>query len=300
MTTNALTSSVLGGKPVHRVGFGAMQLAGPNSFGPPADPQAAIAVLRHAVAHGVDHIDTAQFYGPDVVNDLIRAALHPYPENLRLATKVGAVRDEHGAWLPSGDPAALKRQVEQNLRTLRVERMDLVNLRRFERDIPDGTEAPLDDQLDALTELRDEGKIDMIGISSAHADTVEAAIKAAGVVAVQNAYSILNRTDDAVLQLCREHAIAFVPYFPLGSAFGSGGPAHLAADPHVSTVAAKYAITPAQVALAWLLARYERLLLIPGTRSIAHLEENLAVATMTLDAEDLARLDAVEPVPLGA
>ncbi|MFI7617284.1 aldo/keto reductase [Nonomuraea terrae] len=293
-------SSFLGNKPVHRVGFGAMQLSGPNSFGPPADPEAAKAVLRHAVAHGVDHIDTAQFYGPDVVNDLIREALHPYPESLRLATKVGAVRDEQGAWLPSGEPADLKRQVEQNLRSLQVERLDLVNLRRFERDIPDGTEPPLADQLGALAELRDEGKIDMIGVSNANADTVRAAINMAGIVAVQNAYSILNRADDAILELCREHAIAFVPYFPLGSAYGSGGPKYLAADPHVSAVANKHGITPTQVALAWLLARYERMLLIPGTSSIAHLDENLAVGALTLDAEDLALLDAVEPIPLGA
>lgn len=295
-----MNTSFLGDKSVHRVGFGAMQLAGPNSFGPPADREAAKAVLRHAVAHGVDHIDTAQFYGPDIVNDLIREALHPYPESLRLATKVGAVRDEQGAWLPSGGPADLKRQVEQNLRSLRTERLDLVNLRRFERDVPDGNEPPLADQLGALSELRDEGKIDLIGISSVNADTVRAAIETAGIAAVQNAYSILNRSDDAVLELCREHAIAFVPYFPLGSAFGSGGPKHLAADPHVSAVADKYGITPTQVALAWLLARYERMLLIPGTRSIAHLEENLAVDAVTLDAEDLAQLDAVGPVPLGA
>lgn len=298
--SEAMNISFLGEKPVHRVGFGAMQLAGPNGFGPPADSEAAKAVLRHAVEHGVDHIDTAQFYGPDVVNDVIREALHPYPEGLRLATKVGAVRDEQGAWSPSGEPAELKRQVEQNLRSLGVERLDLVNLRRFERDIPDGTEPPLADQLGALAELRDEGKIDLIGISNANADTVLAAIKTAGIVAVQNAYSILNRTDDAILQLCREHAVAFVPYFPLGSAYGNGGPKHLAADPHVTAVADKHNVTPTQVALAWLLAQYERVLLIPGTSSIAHLDENLAVDALTLDAADLALLDAVEPVPLGA
>ncbi|MEO3874829.1 aldo/keto reductase [Nonomuraea sp. B12E4] len=295
-----MSISFLGNQPIHRVGFGAMQLAGPNSFGPPADPEAAKAVLRHAVEHGVDHIDTAQFYGPDVVNDLIREALFPYPEGLRLATKVGAVRDDHGAWLPSGEPAGLKRQVEQNLRSLRVERLDLVNLRRFERDMPNGTEPPLADQLDALAELRDEGKIHMIGVSNAHADTVRAAIDRTGIVAVQNAYSILNRTDDAILRLCREHAIAFVPYFPLGSALGSGGPKHLAADPRVSAVARKHDVTPTQVALAWLFAQYERMLLIPGTSSIAHLNENLAAGALTLDGEDLALLDAVEPVPLGS
>ncbi|WP_037571504.1 aldo/keto reductase [Phaeacidiphilus oryzae] len=295
-----MSTSYLGDKTVHRVGFGAMQLAGPGVFGPPADPEAAKAVLRHAVEHGVDHIDTAQFYGPDVVNDLIREALHPYPEGLRLATKVGARRDDKGAWLPSGEPAALKRQVEENLRSLRVERMDLVNLRRFERELPDGAEPPLADQLGALAELREEGKIDMIGVSNVGADTVRAAIDAVGVVSVQNAYSILNRADEPVLRLCREHGLAFVPFFPLGSAFGGGGPTHLAADPRVSAVARKHGRTPTQVALAWLLARYERMLLIPGTSSLGHLDENLAADSFSLDQEDLSLLDAVEPVPLGA
>lgn len=277
-----------------------MQLAGPNSFGPPDDVEAAKDLLRYAVEHGVDHIDTAQIYGPDIVNDLIREALHPYPEGLLLATKVGGARDDQGAWLPRGEPAALKDQVEQNLRSLRVERLDLVNLRRFERDLPDGGEAPLEDQLGALAELRDEGKIDMIGVSSVNADSVRTAIKTAGIVCVQNAYSILNRADDDILRICSEHGIAFVPFFPLGSAFGSGGPKHLAADEHVSAVAAKHGATPSQVALAWLLARYEGTLLIPGTGSRAHLDENLAADEIVLDGEDLTRLELVSPVQLGA
>jgi pyridoxine 4-dehydrogenase len=166
MTTSANTStSYLGSKPVHRIGFGAMQLAGPGVFGPPADPDAAVAVLRRAIELGVDHIDTAQFYGPDVVNELIRKALHPYPEGLRLVTKVGAVRDAQGAWLPAGEPAALKTQVEDNLRALGVERMDLVNLRRYEGIAgEDASEPDLGEQLGALAELREAGKIDIIGV----------------------------------------------------------------------------------------------------------------------------------------
>ncbi|MDR7251645.1 aryl-alcohol dehydrogenase-like predicted oxidoreductase [Nocardioides sp. BE266] len=290
--------SFLGDKPVHRIGFGAMQLAGPGVFGPPADPDAARAVLRRAVELGVDHIDTAQFYGPDVVNDLIREALHPYPEGLRLVTKVGATRDDTGAWLPGAESADLKAQVEQNLRSLGVERMDLVNLRRFERDDPTRQEPALEDQLGALAELRDEGKLDLIGVSSIGAETVRKAIDLVGIGEVQNAFSILDRSDEPVLDLCREHDVAYVPYFPLGSAF-TGGPAALAADEHVSAVARKHGVTASQVALAWLLAQYDRLLLIPGTSSVAHLEENLAVLDIALDQDDLTLLDKVEPKPVG-
>ncbi|MEU6250030.1 oxidoreductase [Glycomyces sp. NPDC047010] len=294
--TSDNTTANLGSATVRRIGYGAMQLAGPGVFGPPADPENAKAVLRHAVDAGVDHIDTAQIYGPDVVNDLIREALHPYPEGLVLATKVGGARDAQGGWLPDGEPASLKAQVEENLRSLRVERLDLVNLRRFERDHPDAYQPELADQLGALVELRDEGKIDMIGISNAHLDTVREAIDLAGVVGVQNAYSILDRTDDAIVDLARERGIAFVPFFPLGSAFvAGGGPARIAADEHVGAVARKHGATPSQVALAWLLAQYERMLLIPGTASIGHLDENLAVGEIVLDAEDLARLDKVQP-----
>ncbi|MFB9314158.1 aldo/keto reductase [Nocardioides plantarum] len=296
MTT---TTSLLGDKPVHRIGFGAMQLAGPGVFGPPADPDGARAVLRRAVELGVDHIDTAQFYGPDVVNDLIREALHPYPAGLRLVTKVGAARDDQGGWNLASTPDQLRDQVEANLRALDVERLDLVNLRRMERDHPDGDEPALADQLGALAELRDAGKIDLIGVSSVGVDTVREAIETVGIGQVQNPFSILDRTDAPVLELCREHDIAFVPYFPLGSAFGGGGPQALAADPHVSSVATKHGVSPSQVALAWLLAQYDRLLLIPGTKSITHLEENLAVLDIELDADDLATLEHVEPVVAG-
>jgi pyridoxine 4-dehydrogenase len=296
MTTH---TSFLGDKPVHRIGFGAMQLAGPGVFGPPADPDACRAMLRRAIELGVDHIDTAQFYGPHVVNDLIREALHPYPEGLRLVTKVGAERDAQGGWNMASEPAQLKDQVEANLRALDIERIDLVNLRRMERDNPGGEEPVLADQLGALVELRDAGKIDMIGVSSVSLDTVRTAIETVGISEVQNPFSILDRGDADVLELCRAHDVSYVPYFPLGSAFGGGGPNALAADPHVSAVAAKHGITPSQVALAWLLAQYDRLLLIPGTKSVVHLEENLNVLDVDLDAEDLTALEQVEPVVAG-
>ncbi len=299
MTTQMTrTTSLLGDTPVHRVGFGAMQLAGPGVFGPPADPDGARQVLRRAVELGVDHVDTAQFYGPDVVNDLIREALHPYPEGLRLVTKVGATRDDTGAWLPGGEPADLVAQVEQNLRSLGVERLDLVNLRRFERDDPDRVEPALEDQLEALAGLRDAGKIDLIGVSSVGVETIRRAHALVGIAEVQNAFSILDRSDRASLDLCSELGVAYVPYFPLGSAF-TGGPAALAADEHVSAVAARHGATPSQVALAWLLAQDDRVLLIPGTRSLEHLEENMAVLDLALDADDLARLDQVQARPVG-
>jgi len=280
-------TSFMGDKPVNRLGFGAMQLAGPGVFGPPRDPDAARAVLRRAIELGVDHIDTAQYYGPDVVNDLIREALHPYPENLKLVTKVGARRDQGGAWLPAQSPAELRGGVEENLRSLQVERMDLVNLRLL------STEASgelLAEQLGTLEDLRGEGKLDLIGLSEAGTDTVRRALDLVDVAEVQNSYSLVNRAGEDVLELCIEREIAFVPYFPLGSAFG-GGPAQLARDPVVAAVADRHRISATQVALAWLLARYERMLLIPGTSSVAHLEENMAAVEVELGERDLAELE---------
>ena len=291
-------TSFLGDKTVHRIGFGAMQLAGPGVFGPPADADAARAVLRRAVELGVDHIDTAQFYGPDVVNDLIREALHPYADGLKLVTKVGARRDDEGAWLPDNEPDRLKAQVEANLRALDVERIDLVNLRRNELDHPEAEAPALEAQLEALAELREQGKIDMIGVSNVGPETVRTAVETVGIGEVQNPYSILDRSDQPVLDLCREHQVSYVPYFPLGSAF-TGGPAALAADAQIATVADKHGVTPSQVALAWLLAQYDRLLLIPGTSSVAHLEENMSVLDIDLDEDDLAALARVEPVKVG-
>lgn len=285
-------TTYLGGKAIGRIGFGAMQLAGPGVMGPPRDPDGARAVLRRAVELGVDHIDTAQYYGPDVVNDLIREALYPYPENLRLVTKVGARRTSEGAWLPALSSAELRRGVEDNLRSLRVERMDLVNLRVADDSGAPGM--PTDEQLETLEDLRQEGKLDLIGVSNVTREGTERALELVTVSEVQNAFSILDREHEPIVELCREREIAFVPFFPLGSAF-TGGPAKLARDPALSAVASRRTATPSQVALAWLLARYERMLLIPGTTSVAHLEENLAVYDVSLDEEDLATLEGVEP-----
>ncbi len=281
------TTTFLGDKPINRIGFGAMQLAGPGVFGPPRDPDAVRAVLRRAIELGVDHIDTSQYYGPDVVNELIREALHPYPEQLKLVTKVGAVRDDNAAWLPALSPAQLRAGVEDNLRTLRRERMDMVNLRLMDADEP---ESELAEQLGTLEELRGEGKLDLIGISNASANSVRRALGMVKLASVQNGYSVVNRVDEDVLDVCVEHGLAFVPFFPLGSAF-SGGPSQLAADPAVASVAARHEVPVVQVALAWLLERYERVLLIPGTSSVAHLEENMGALEVSLDDDDLRTLD---------
>jgi pyridoxine 4-dehydrogenase len=289
------STTLLGDKPIHRIGFGAMQLAGPGVFGPPRDPDAARAVLRRAIELGVDHIDTSQYYGPDVVNDLIREALHPYPDELKLVTKVGARRDAEGGWLAAQTPGELRSGVEDNLRSLQVERMDLVNLRLMPP-AEDGAAVPLADQIGALTELREEGKLDLIGISNVPLETVEEALTLTDLGEVQNAFSVFDRADAPIVDLCRRHEIAFVPFFPLGSAFG-GGPKALAEEPHVAQVADKHGATPSQIALAWLLAQYDRILLIPGTSSVAHLEENMAAGDVELDDEDLAALDEVKPLP---
>ena len=285
-------TSFLGHKSINRIGFGAMQLAGPGVFGPPPDSDGARAVLRRAVELGVDHIDTSQYYGPDVVNELIHDALHPYPENLKLVSKVGARRDETGAWLPAQTPAELREGVEANLRTLEVERMDLVNLRLMAEG--EGPDVPLVEQLSALEDLRREGKLDLIGLSNASVERAQQAVELVELGEIQNSYSIIDRRDEPMVEFAREHGIAYVPFFPLGSAF-TNGPATLASEPTISKVAGKHGATPAQIALAWLLARHDRMLLIPGTRSIAHLEENLATIDIELDGEDLAALGAVPP-----
>jgi aryl-alcohol dehydrogenase-like predicted oxidoreductase len=280
-------TSFIGDKPVNRLGFGAMQLAGPGVFGPPRDPDAARAVLRRAIELGVNHIDTAQYYGPDVVNDLIREALHPYPDDLKLVTKVGGRRDDQGGWLPAQTPAELRAGVEDNLRSLRVERMDLVNLRLMESE---ASSELLAEQLGTLEDLRAEGKLDLIGISEAGSASVRRALELVDVAEVQNSYSVTNRAGEEVLELCMAREIAFVPYFPLGSAF-TGGPERLAQDPVIAAVAERHRITVTQVALAWLLYRYERMLLIPGTSSVEHLEENMGAADVELSERDLAELE---------
>ena len=284
-------TSFLGDQSVGRIGFGAMQLAGPGVFGPPRDREAALAVLRRAIELGVDHIDTAQFYGPNVVNELIAEALHPYPETLTLVTKVGGRRDDQGGWLPVHSPEDLREDVEANLRTLKIDRIDLVNMRLMDPG-EHPREVPLADQLGALQQLKDEGKIAMIGVSNVTEAELREAIDLVDIAQVQNEYSVANRKGEPILDLARQHGIAFVPYFPLGSAF-VGGPAALAADPAIAAVASKHGITPSQVALAWLLAHYDRMLLIPGTSSVAHLEENMTVGDIQLDADDLERLEGV-------
>jgi aryl-alcohol dehydrogenase-like predicted oxidoreductase len=280
----------LGPHTVNRVGFGAMQLAGPGVFGPPADAAAARAVLRRAIELGVDHIDTAQFYGPDVVNELIRDALHPYPAGLRIVSKVGARRDSRGAALPASHPDELRAGVEANLRTLQVDALALVNLRLMGHDARG--RVPLADQLGALKTLQDEGKIESIGLSNATVDEVASALEMVDLGEVQNAYNIKLRDDEDVLRFCAHHDIAYVPFFPIGSPF-AGGPKPLADDPTISSVAAKYGATPAQIALAWLLHKDQHVLLIPGTSSVAHLEQSMAAARIVLDDDDRAALDTV-------
>jgi pyridoxine 4-dehydrogenase len=284
------TTTFLGDKPINRMGFGAMQLAGPGVFGPPRDADAARAVLRRAIELGVDHTDTAQYYGPDVVNDLIRQVLHPYPENLKLVTKVGWRRDGAGRVVPAQRPDELRDGVEANLRSLRVERLDLVNLRLV--DGQSDSAIPLDEQLLALEDMREEGKLDLIGLSNVDQAKVQRALELVDVAEIQNGYSIIDRQDDELVEFARKREIAFVPFFPLGSAF-AGGPMRLAGDPAIVRVADKHAATPPQVALAWLLARYDRMLLIPGTSSVAHLEENMAAIEIELGDGDLVVLDRV-------
>ena len=280
----------LGSFRVHRVGFGAMQLPGPGVMGPPRDHDEAIAVLRRAVELGVDHIDTAQYYGPDVANELIREALHPYSDDLVLVSKVGAFRDDHGGWLPGQRPDQLRSAVEDNLRSLGTDRLGAVNLRLMEEhDSGAAPRVPLEDQLAEMVALRKEGKIAGIGISTASRAQVEQAIAQAQIVCVQNAFSLVDQKDADVVDLCHDSGVAYVPYFPLGSAFP--GMAKVTESPAVRAVAERIDASPAQVGLAWLLAHRDNVLLIPGTSSVAHLEENMKVATITLSADDIAELE---------
>ena len=281
----------LGDLPVHRVGFGAMQLPGPGVMGPPRDRDEALAVLRRAVELGVDHVDTAQFYGPDVANELIREALHPYAEELVLVSKVGARRNDQGDWLPAQRPEELRQGVEDNLRSLGTERLGAVNLRLMdEGHVDDPAQVvPLEDQLATMVELRDEGKIAGVGISNAGLDAVRQAADTAGLVCVQNPFSLVDRHDDDVLEFCAERGIAYVPFFPLGSAFP--GMPKVTDDARVVQVAERLGATPAQVGLAWLLAHRDNVLLIPGTSRVAHLEQNTAVAGVHLSEEDVALLE---------
>lgn len=283
-----MDSFPLGRFSVSRVGFGAMQLPGPNVFGPPRDRDEALAVLRRAVELGVNHIDTAQFYGPDVANELIREALHPYPENLALVSKVGGRRDDKGAWLPVDEPADLRRDIETNLRTLGVDQLAAVNLRVFESGGPDQL---FDDQLSVMIEARDAGLIGGIGLSNVNRDHLLHALDRTEVACVQNAFNLVDRESAPVLQECTARGIAFVPFFPLGAAFVQPNP--VLTHPLIIETAERLGRTPAQVALAWTLGVAPNVLLIPGTSSVRHLEENLAVASIELDDDARARLDSV-------
>ncbi|OCB26782.1 oxidoreductase [Mycobacterium malmoense] len=283
-----MDSFPLGRFSVSRVGFGAMQLPGPNAFGPPRDRDEALAVLRRAVELGVDHIDTAQFYGPDVANELIREALHPYPENLALVSKVGGRRDDSGGWLPVDAPADLRRDIETNLRALGVDQLAAVNLRVFESDGPDQL---FDDQLSAMIEARDDGLIGGIGLSNVNREHLLHALDRTEIACVQNAYNVLDRSSEPVLRECTARGIAFVPFFPLGAAFVQPNP--VLTHRSVVDTAERIGCTPAQVALAWTLSVAPNVLLIPGTSSVRHLEENLDVASIELDDEVRERLNAL-------
>jgi pyridoxine 4-dehydrogenase len=271
----------LGPVTVSRIGFGAMQLPGPGVFGPPRDRSEAIAVLRRAAELGVDHIDTAQFYGPDVANELIRAALYPYPEELALVSKVGARRDQSGGILRFDLPAQLRQGIEDNLRSLAVDSLPAVNLRLIDSARPDQR---FDDQLAAMVQAREDGLIGGIGLSNVTREHVLHALTMTDIACVQNPMNLADRASMPVLDECLERGIAFVPFFPLGSAFGRGNP--VLGDPRVTALAARLGRTPAQVALAWLLGLRPNVLLIPGTSSVSHLAENMAVRDIVLRAAD--------------
>jgi pyridoxine 4-dehydrogenase len=274
----------LGDRDVKRMGYGAMQLAGPGVFGPPRDHAAAIAVLRAAVASGVDHIDTSDYYGPHVTNRIIREALHPYPADLTIVSKLGAVRSSDGAWLPASTPADLEAGLRDNLRNLGVDALDVVNLRNWGQHGPaEGSIAP---QFAALAALQRKGLVRHLGLSNVTLAQLEEAQRIAPVVCVQNHYNIVHRGDDAMIDALAGQGIAYVPFFPLGG-FSPIQSARL------EEIAARLKATPMQVALAWLLQRSPNILLIPGTSSAAHLEQNLAAANLALSAETVAELDAI-------
>ncbi len=280
VTSRSPQRYALGTTTVARVGFGAMQLPGPGVFGPPRDRDAAIAVLRRAIELGVDHIDTAQYYGPDVANELIKAALHPYREGLALVSKVGARRDAEGGWLRYDRPEELRQGIEDNLRALDVDQLAAVNLRVMDNAEPDQR---FDDQLAAMAKAREEGLIGGVGLSNVTRGHLLHALAVTDIACVQNPMNLADRAAMPVLEECHARGIAFVPFFPLGSAFARGNP--VLGDPRVTAIAARLGHTPAQVALAWLLSLRPNVLLIPGTSSTQHLEENMAAAGVELDAE---------------
>ena len=275
----------LGDRTVKRLGYGAMQLAGPGVFGPPKDRPQAVAVLRAAIAAGVDHIDTSDFYGPHVTNQIIREALHPYPDDLTIVTKVGGKRGSDGSWLKADAPEELRSAVHDNLRNLGLETLDVVNM-RFMFDPHHPAEGPVEPQIEVLAELQRQGLIRHIGVSHVTSAQVKAARRIVDIVCVQNLYNLVRRDDDALIDELAAEGIAYVPYFPLG------GFSPLQSDT-LSALAKRLGVTPMQLALAWLLKRSPNILLIPGTSSVAHLEQNLAVAEIELDDATLKELDAI-------
>jgi aryl-alcohol dehydrogenase-like predicted oxidoreductase len=275
----------LGGRKVKRLGYGAMQLAGPGVFGPPRDGEAALAVLREAIAAGVDHIDTSDFYGPHVTNRLIRQALAPYPEDLTIVTKIGARRGEDGSWLPAYGADELARAVDDNLRNLGLEAIEIVNL-RIMFDMRGPAEGSIAAPLRALADLQRQGLVRHIGLSNVTAAQVEEGRGIADIACVQNQYNLAHRGDDALVDALAEDGIAYVPFFPLG------GFSPLQSFT-LSEVAGRLQATPMQVALAWLLQRAPNILLIPGTSSVEHLRENLAAASLVLPDDAVSALDGI-------
>jgi pyridoxine 4-dehydrogenase len=276
----------LGGRPVRRMGYGAMQLAGPGVFGPPRDRQEAIAVLRAAVDAGVNHIDTSDYYGPHVTNEIIREALHPYPGDLVIVTKVAARRDDKGGWLPALSPQELRSAVEDNLRNLGLEQLEVVNLRSMHGQLGPA-EGPLEEPLTALAEMQRQGLIRHVGLSNVTRRQIEAARRILPVVCVQNAFNLAARGDEPLIHQLADEGIPYVPFFPLGG-FSPLQSAIL------DDVAKEAGVTPMQVGLAWLLRRSPNILLIPGTSSRAHLQENLEAAAIHLSDGALARLELLE------
>ena len=289
MTATSPTRFRLGDRMVARAGYGAMQLTGPGVFGPPADRGAAIALLRAAIELGVDHIDTAQYYGPDVVNELIREALFPYPADLAIVSKVAVRRGRRGEILPYDEPAQLRAGIEDNLRALRIDRLAAVNLR-----MPDDSALPdarFDDQLAAMIKAREDGLIEGVGLSNVSLAQLEHALTITDIVTVQNSYGLADRHSQDVLDLTTERGISFAPYLPLG--WPSPTRLQTLGNPVVRAIAERLGVTPAQVALAWLLSLAPNVLLIAGTSSIEHLRENIATTSVELTPEDRRALDAL-------